>query len=353
MGLESSGWKVVFANDIDPKKKEMHDAHWGPSPEYRLEDVFSVRPEELPAAELAWASFPCVDLSLAGNRAGLDGQSSGAYWGFYGLLKGLGAEARPPLVVLENVAGMLTSRDGEDLATIVAGLNALGYVVDLLEIDAAKFTPQSRPRIFVIGARGPYTLGRESERAASSFRPGRVQAFISRFPQLSWGAAPVGPDPVRVLTLSDTLERFPGDADVWWSDSDCSKLLNQMSERHLRAAWTLAAFPTQSFATVYRRMRPSGYRAEVRLDGLAGCLRTPRGGSSRQFVLEMGRGAIRARRMTAVEYGRLQGASGFRIKVPELQALYGFGDAVCVPAVAWIAENVLGPIRARAEIGVA
>lgn len=123
MGLERAGFRVVFANDIDPKKLQMHEGHWGPDPSYHLGDVFELEASTLPDAELAWASFPCVDLSLAGNRAGLNGKSSGAYWGFYRLLESFETANRPSMVVLENVAGMLTSRGGADLRVILDGLN--------------------------------------------------------------------------------------------------------------------------------------------------------------------------------------------------------------------------------------
>jgi DNA (cytosine-5)-methyltransferase 1 len=48
--------------------------------------------------------------------------------------------------------------------------------------------------------------------------------------------------------------------------------------------------------------------------------------------------------MSAVEYARLQGAGDFKITVPPQQAMYEFGDAVCVPAIAWIDRHILTPV---------
>jgi DNA (cytosine-5)-methyltransferase 1 len=48
--------------------------------------------------------------------------------------------------------------------------------------------------------------------------------------------------------------------------------------------------------------------------------------------------------MSAIEYARLQGVPEFRFDVPEQQAMYGFGDAVCMPAVKWIDENLLSKL---------
>lgn len=338
MGLEAAGWKVVFANDIDPKKLEMHRGHWGDDPSYKLGNIFDLRPEDVPTAELAWASFPCIDLSLAGNRAGLSGASSGAYWGFYRLLDQL-TDRRPPIVIVENVHGMLTSHGGLDLRVILTGLNELGYTVDLLAIDASQFVPQSRPRLFIVGLAAPYALS-AGPAMESAVRPRSVIRFRETNDDLRWGVLATHSLPEVRRSLEDVLERFPADVDIWWSPSETARLIGQMSPRHLGAVEALRSLSKLSYATVYRRVRSTGCMAEVRLDGLAGCLRTPRGGSSRQFVLEMGRGCVRARHMTAIEYARLQGAGDFRIRVPFNQALFGFGDAVCVPAVSWLAKEV-------------
>ena len=77
---------------------------------------------------------------------------------------------------------------------------------------------------------------------------------------------------------------------------------------------------------------------------MAGCLRTPKGGSARQIVIAVADGTLRMRWMSAREYARLQGADDFPITVGPLQAMYGFGDAVCVPAIEWIDRNILSPL---------
>ena len=84
--------------------------------------------------------------------------------------------------------------------------------------------------------------------------------------------------------------------------------------------------------------------AELRTDGLAGCLRTPRGGSGRQILFKAGSGRYFIRLITPREAARLMGTDDFKITAPLNQALFGFGDAVCVPVVAWIAEYYLNPV---------
>ena len=84
--------------------------------------------------------------------------------------------------------------------------------------------------------------------------------------------------------------------------------------------------------------------AELRNDGIAGCLRTPRGGSGRQILIKAGYGAVKLRLLTPRECARLMGADHFVINTTLNKALFGFGDAVCVPVIAWIAENYLNPL---------
>lgn len=111
------------------------------------------------------------------------------------------------------------------------------------------------------------------------------------------------------------------------------------------------------YATAYRRTRQGKAVWEIRGDNIAGCLRTARGGSSKQAVVDTTTGKLRIRWMTAREYARLQGAPDFSLEgVSEVQAIFGFGDAVCVPAVGWIAQNYLAPLLSgdlTAELAVA
>ena len=84
--------------------------------------------------------------------------------------------------------------------------------------------------------------------------------------------------------------------------------------------------------------------AEIRSDGIAGCLRTPKGGSARQILLRVGKGEISIRLLSPRECARLMGADEYVISGNINQALFGFGDAVCVPVVTWIGENYLNPL---------
>lgn len=345
LGLEQEGWSVAFANDISPDKHEMYETHFkDQKPLYLVKDVHQLEQEEIPTVTLATASFPCNDLSLAGMRQGLGGKQSSAYWGFIKLLDRL-KERRPQLVLLENVAGFLTSHGGRDFQAALLALNRLGYAVDPIMIDAGRFVPQSRVRLFVIGCIDYRCHAWESHDASrfyeSDVRPKALADFIFCHPEIVWSIKSLPDLPVRSKTLSDVLEDVPDDSPVWWNEDRVAYLVNQMSEKHRRVLANMMENEGWSYGTVFRRIRNGRSMAELRNDGIAGCLRTPRGGSGRQILVRAGRRQIAARLLTPGECAALMGASGFKIDAPLNKALFGFGDAVCVPVVAWIAKHYL------------
>lgn len=356
LGLEQAGWQVLLANDLDPAKRRMYEDHFGPSPHYSGDDIHRLadRPEEVPTATLAHASFPCTDLSLAGARRGIHAGQSSAYWGFHRLLENL-ADRRPPLVLLENVTGFLSSHGGADFHAALASLNDLGYAVDAFFLDAAHFVPQSRPRMFVVGRQQGDLVegGANSDPSSlddSIVRPQKLINAMIAAGGIEWAIADL-PDPPESgrLKLDDLLEDPPADSPEWWSQERAEYLLNQMSDRHRGIADRMIAGPRWSSGAVFRRVRNGQSMAELRTDGLAGCLRTPKGGSGRQILFQGGGGDFRVRLLNPRECARLMGAGEFRINAPLNQALFGFGDAVCVDCIRWIAENYLNSLADAAS----
>ncbi len=364
LALERSGWECIFANDIDPKKQRTYANNFESS-DFSLGDVWEMDVGALAApVDLVTASFPCTDLSLAGNRSGLAGKHSSAFWALIRILEGLqGNQGAPKVVMVENVVGFLTSRDGEDFLAAVRALNEQGYVVDAVVVDAKHFTAQSRPRLFLIAVREdladahmvrPTPSGilsawnQEVDDSSSPLRPAALRQVMRSNDTLNWGLMSLPRPPASTQTLSDIIEDVPAGSDRWWSPEQMTKLISQMSELHLSVLERMKSGSAYSYGTIYRRKREGGTRAELRTDGLAGCLRTPRGGSSKQIVLRAGNGEVRARWMTPREYGRLQGVpDSFVLPDNDLEAYFGFGDAVCVPAVEWLAMHAINPVVAK------
>lgn len=352
MGLEAAGLRVVYANDIDGGKRGLYEGHFrdGAS-HFHLGDIHKVEAGSLPRVDLATASFPCTDLSLAGGRAGLNaGPQSSAFWGFVRILEEMGGR-RPRVVMLENVLGFLSSHGGADFRAAVKALNGLGYAVDVAAVDARWFVPQSRPRLFIVGAMEP---GRAAaEPGLSRVRPEAVVEFVRGNRDLRWAFHELPEPPERAgRTLTEILEPLAEDDRRWWPKKRREYLYGQFSARHREMADAMIAGKKWSYGTVFRRVRAQedGEKrsmGELRVDGVAGCLRTPKGGSARQILFKAGYGRYAARLLTARECARLMGADEFVLpegRGAETRALFGFGDAVCVPAVAWVAEHLLRPL---------
>jgi len=346
-------WACAFANDFDPVKASTYRANF-PDAEghFREGDVWALSAADLPGeADLAWASSPCQDFSLAGARAGLEGGRSSAFFGFWKLMQALQGEGRAPrLIVIENVVGLLTSRGGADFAALGRALAEAGYVFGALEIDAACLLPQSRPRVFVVASRiaPPAALSGDSPFHTRAVRQAHVG--LPHDLKAAWVWWRLAPPPARNIDLSALLE--PDEAVVWRSEADTERLLSLMAPHH-RAR--LSGHRGRAVGAVFRRTRIEDgrrvQRAEVRFDGLAGCLRTPRGGSSRQTLVVVEDGHVRSRLLSPREAARLMGLPDtYQLPKPATAALHVAGDGVAVPVVRWLAQELLELLLAPASV---
>lgn len=343
IALEDAGMKVVWANDIEACKFAMYESHFGvqQSAHYNLGDVRLTKGADLPSVDVATASFPCTDLSLAGNRAGLVGTQSGMFWEFARVVEEMG-DRKPSVVMLENVTGFATSHGGKDLYEALKRLNGLGYVCDIVTIDARAFVPQSRLRMFIVGTQGRIAED-ESINSTPSLRPGWIRAFFDQHPDLDVQQLPLGLPPEKETSLRNAVEVLPARHPLWWTGDRHQNFMDSLSELHHERINLLQAQGRTHWRTAYRRTRHGRCTWEIRPDEIAGCLRTARGGSSKQAVVEIRPRSVRVRWMTPREYAALQGAPDYTLDgtVTDNKALFGFGDAVCVPAVEWLAENYL------------
>ena len=348
-------WNCLFANDFDPKKGVSYAKNWG-ADSLKIDDVANLTTDDLPLkADLAWASFPCQDLSLAGAGAGLRGERSGTFWPFWKLIKAMASENRAPrLIVLENVCGALTAHNGKDFVAIGAALSKAHYRFGAVVIDAVHFLPQSRPRLFIIGVRDDVSLpGRLLAREAEG--PWHTGAVIEAYKKLSkaskdswcWWKFPA--PALRNATLADIIEDNPKGVS-WHTKAETKKLLGMMSTVNLAKVEAAKKSGQRIFGGVYKRTRVNEHgdkvqRAEVRFDDLAGCLRTPAGGSSRQTIIIVEGNNVRSRLLSPREAARLMGLpEEYNLPDKYNEAYHLIGDGVAVPVVRFIAENVLEPI---------
>lgn len=354
-------WHCVFANEWSGKKASAYQAYFGASPELKVVDVASLSPEDLPGEpDLIWSSFPCQDLSLAGSGAGLDGERSGTFRAFWRLVAALVREGRMPrLIALENVVGALTSHSGKDFAAIIESFVGIGYKVGGLIIDAARFLPQSRPRLFLVGVPGkaPAESYLRSAAPFDPWHPAPLRRAVDSLPdgiksEWLWWNLPV-PN-IRVPGIDAIIENTPGGAD-WHAELETRRILGLMGALHRNRVASMSSIPGRHVGTIYKRTRPDAngvmrQRAEVRFDGISGCLRTPVGGSSRQTVIVVDNGRIRTRLLSPREAARLMGVPD-NYPLPEAynEAYHIFGDGVAVPVVRWLEEHLLWPLARRSS----
>jgi DNA (cytosine-5)-methyltransferase 1 len=351
-------WDCLFANDVDPKKADAYKANWGDA-EFRLGDIHALRAADLPAhADLAWASFPCQDLSLAGNGRGLDGERSGAFWGFHDLMLALKTRGRAPkLLVLENVGGAVTSKDGRDFESLCRALKTLGYIYGALIIDAIHFVPQSRPRLFIVALKAKYD--RLARRFIDSPNPGWTTAALeANFTRLrpdlraAWRWWRLPSPPLRNVGLTQLIMDDPPDI-PWRAKRETDRLLAMMSPINRAKVESAKSEGRRIVGTIYKRTRRNEngakvQRAEVRFDDVSGCLRTPAGGSSRQTVIVVEGRSVRTRLLSAREAARLMGLpDSYQLPSNYNEAYHLVGDGLAVPVVRFLKENLLHPILAR------
>ena len=348
-------WRCLFANDFDRKKAATYALNWGVEG-LLCSDVRDVATKDLPeVADLAWASFPCQDLSLAGGGAGLKGERSGTFWPFWGLMTALGDEGRAPrMIVLENVCGTLSSHDGKDFRAICGALRGAGYRFGALVVDAAHFVPQSRPRLLVVAVRDDVPLSSNlcRERPSRTFCSPALENAFDRLPAdvregWIWWRLPT--PPVLNTGLADLLEEDPQDV-AWHTAAETRKLIGMMSETNLDKVRAAKRDGRRIVGTAYKRTRRDAagrktQRAEVRFDGVAGCLRTPAGGSSRQLVVFVEGRKVRSRLISSRETARLMGLPDeYELPNNYNEAYHLTGDGVVVPVVRFLAEVVIEPV---------
>jgi DNA (cytosine-5)-methyltransferase 1 len=362
-GLARAGlgarWSCVFANEISEKKAHAYRLNFGPSPELLVEDIRGLKIDDLPAgAMLAWASFPCQDLSLAGKGTGLAGERSGTFWAFWGLMAGLSRRgSKVPLVVIENVAGLISANGGGDFRSLVEAVADAGYRTGCLVVDAAHFVPQSRPRLFIVAVAADQSIPEDlvSDRPMEPWHNQRVCRAVEAFPDAlrdRWIWWKLPRPKVRRVDLTALIMDQPENAQ-WHTRQETDRLLGMMSEVNLEKVRNAQAVGARVAGTIYKRIRidPQGnraQRAEVRFDQISGCLRTPAGGSSRQFVILVEGPSVRTRLLAPREAARLMGVpDAYVLPSKYNEAYHVMGDGLAVPVVQWLEAKLLRRVAAQ------
>jgi DNA (cytosine-5)-methyltransferase 1 len=356
-------WNCLFANEIDPKKAAIYTANWRPDV-LKVSDVAMLDTTELPGEpDLVWASFPCQDLSLAGAGRGLNGDRSRTFWPFWRLVRRMIKEGKAPrMIVIENVCGTLTSRGGEDFAAICSTFANAGYQCGAIIADAVHFVPQSRPRLFVVGVRDDIsfqndlsTLGPPASDLWHSRALLTAQANLPAKARERWIWWNLPAPAMRSMILGDLIEDRPVGVE-WHTESETDKLLGMMSRVNKEKLDEAKRARRRMIGAVYKRTRRDErgrrvQRAEIRFDDLAGCLRTPAGGSSRQIIVVVDGKSVRSRLLSARETARLMGLpDAYKLPPNYNEAYHLTGDGVVVPVVRHLAHHLFEPLLVQRRI---
>lgn len=173
LGLErTGGFKTVAFCEIEDYPRRVLAKHWPEVPIYH--DVRELTADTLRrdgiAVDVICGGFPCQDISVAGNGAGIDGERSGL-WREYARLIG---ELRPEYVLVENVAALL----GRGLERVLGDLATIGYDAEWHCIPASAVgAPHRRDRIWIVA--NPV---RDSIRDKQRWRNG-ARGTVSRVPR--------------------------------------------------------------------------------------------------------------------------------------------------------------------------
>ena len=357
--------KCLYANDIDPEKVLTYSANWSAA-DVALGDIHEVSSADLPKrADLAWASFPCQDLSCAGNGLGI-GQAKGAlrtrsgtFWPFIGLMTDLKEKSRlPKIVILENVVGLLTTNGGVEFKAVIAALNKLNYRLGAAVVDASHFVSQSRPRVFIIAMSKRLRLppGLAASEPDDVWHPEILTNAVNKLPAKirdKWVWFDLGEPPNSRKSLERVVSENPVGV-PWHSAAETRRLIAMMTQIHKVKLNEAKKTGKRRVGTLSLRMRPHDgvtvQRAEISFDGLAGCLRTPKGGGSRPRVVVVKGNEVRTRLLSPKEAAALMGL-GVKYKLPDQYsaAFKVIGDGVAVPAVSFIRDRLLKPVLKLAK----
>jgi DNA (cytosine-5)-methyltransferase 1 len=270
-------------------------------------------------------------------------------------MKQLIAEDRAPkIIALENVCGTLTSHQGKDFAAICSTFEQADYTFGAVVIDAALFVPQSRPRLFIIGVRKdlaiPAALTQEAPSSlwhSRGLRTAHENTPLRGRRNWVWWSLP---DPAaRNESFAELIEDDPADVE-WHTPAKTRALLDMMSDVNRAKVDAAKKSKRRQVGAIYKRTRfdescVKVQRAEVRFDDVAGCLRTPAGGSSRQLILVVEGQKVRSRLISGRETARLMGLpDDYQLPTNYNEAYHLTGDGVVVPVVRHLAEHLFEPI---------
>jgi DNA (cytosine-5)-methyltransferase 1 len=346
---DSLGFKTVWANDIDEKAFTAYKDRFGDCAIIKG-DIRLIDPNTIPDHELLSGGFPCQPFSNAGKKQGIEDPRGTLFQSIVDVLR----IKRPRYFVLENVKRLLEMDHGRHFSTILDSLSALGYDIEWRLLNACHLgLAQNRHRVFIIGVkadlREPHCVRLTSASELSDLRPRELAELLSpgswrslqnpraTFP--TWGICIDGH--FSGADIPDFHEKCPPVvlADVMEKDVD-----SKFDFTEITLKWLHKNTPVDRFVDGVEVLsnQAGGARMGYTLFGTAGIAPTLTASTSRHY--ERYRVGNRYRRLTNVEYARLQGFPEDHCRTATIYDQYVlFGNAVPPPMAKWVMNRVLEP----------
>jgi DNA (cytosine-5)-methyltransferase 1 len=153
LGLDESGLECLFQVEIDEHCQQTLSYHWPNVPKFR--DIKDVSGYDLPFVDVITFGSPCQDLSVAGKRAGFDGERSGLFFEATRIIKEMREKSNgqyPKWTIWENVTGALSSNGGADFGQALHEMDEAGACFsEWAVLDAQYFgVAQRRRRVYLL-----------------------------------------------------------------------------------------------------------------------------------------------------------------------------------------------------------
>jgi DNA (cytosine-5)-methyltransferase 1 len=346
LAADSCGIKTIWANDLDSKACLIYRSRFGRN-EIQEGDIRSFT-ESIPTHQLLTAGFPCQPFSSAGKKEGIRDPRGTLFHEIVSAIK----RHRPDCFVLENVKRLLQMEDGCHFATVLSALADLDYQIEWRLLNAMNLgLPQNRQRVIILGISKhltassfydlsqirlaptedfPQVCDRDLERVHRESKWSLITKHEKSFP--SWGIAYdskfVGLDletfthaspPVR---LCNVLEQNPA-SEFDFTESTLQRLSeNSEVNRYVGGVEIISN-------------QGGGARMGYTIFGIEGIAPTLTAATSRHYERYKING--RYRRLTNIEYARIQGFPDDHCKEVSVYDQYGlYGNAIPPPMVKWV-----------------
>lgn len=338
LGLERTGFECAWQVEKDKFCLQVLEEHYPNVRRYT--DVKEVGKHNLEPVDLICGGFPCVDLSIAGKRAGFAGEQSSLWFEFERIID----EMQPRWVIIENVQGLLSSRQGRDFGFILNALDERGYCVAWRVLDSQYFgVAQRRRRVFIVGSLGTpscievlFESESSSRNIEQSEKEGQAIArtFTIRTGTHGSGGRGYLPLEERAMTLGGQPQWL--EPTVMSSNQKNAKIVGSLQARDYKGVGN-------QYVDEGKLVWQMNHASEVYREA---------GDKVPTLQARMGTGGnnvplVGVRRLTPVECERLQGfPDGWTAVCSDTQRYKQMGNAVTVNVIEWLGKRIM-----RAENG--